>query len=151
MNEKGITLIALIITITVTIIIAGISIKGSLSSVNESKDNIAITELQIVGNALAQTTAKLIIAGEEPITYGEQIEETVYNEINKILQTEGMELNETVGAYIMITPDKGLKQMGIEHAEDTYVISFFTGEVFNYTKQKTKSGTILYMKAYEGI
>ena len=150
MNEKGITLVALTITVIVTLIIASVSITVSLDNAKKSRESIAKSELGMVGNAIVQTNTKYEIAKEDPNnSIGKKIEQSQYDEINAVLQTKSLSLKSNqVGDYILLEPEKGLKQIGINNTEDTYIVSFKTGEVFNYTKKKTNEGTILYVNAY---
>lgn len=149
MNEKGITLVALVITIIILIIIAGISIKSAVKDSAGAGESIKITELQIVSNALVQTNTKLKIAKEKPGSkYGDAIELYMYDEINNILKPDEIKLKGEAKDYIIMLPDGGLKTIGIDNAKDTYIVNFKTGEVFNYTNPRTESGTLLYMEAY---
>lgn len=147
MNEKGITLIALIVTIIVTIIIAGISIVGAKNNMGETKEDVATSELKIVANAVVQTKTKFDIAKSD--YNGNVINAEKYNELKNVLEKEGMRLlSEDANDYFLLTPEDGLKKIGITNTEDTYIVSFKTGEVFNYTKQKTSGGTVLYINAF---
>ena len=64
MNEKGITLISLIITIIITIIISGVTITASLQNFNQTNKDKEQAELVIIGNAMLQTKVKYEIAKE---------------------------------------------------------------------------------------
>ena len=50
-NQKGVTLIVLVITIIVLIIIAGISIGTGISGMKQAKENKLLTELGMVNHA----------------------------------------------------------------------------------------------------
>lgn len=148
-NEKGITIVSLIITIIVTIIILGMSITASVENADKSKDSVAVSELGMVCNALVQTKTKLDIIKESEDNYpGTPISAPEFNRISSILRKENIELEGQVEDYRKITPEEGMEQMGLQSTEDTYIVSFVTGEVFNYTKQNTKEGKLLYSKAY---
>ena len=149
MNEKGITLISLIITIIITIIISGVTITASLQNFNQTNKDKEQAELVIIGNAMLQTKVKYEIAKESLNNLpGRKIEQSTYEEINTVLEKQGLSLAGTVDEYYMLTPENGLDKIGVENTADTYVVNFGTGEVFNYTKQKSKDGSILYCYAY---
>ncbi len=148
MNEKGITLIALALTIAIAIIIAGVSITIATIDKKEMDERISTTELSMVGEAVLETRTKYELVNEEAKNIGDQISETMYKEIDEILQHEGLQLIEAMEQYVVLIPGIGLKTLGITNTQDTYVVNFNTGEVFNYTKQRTKKGTLLYLRAY---
>ena len=140
-NEKGITLIALIITIIVLLILVGISITGAITGRNETKENKAMTELYMVQHAVLETNTKLNLTNGENNYPGEKITGEQYNEIKGLvgnLQDDEME------NYYILGPGD-LQEIGITNSEDTYIVNYKTGEVFNYTKRKTDSGEILYI------
>ena len=64
-KNNGITLVALVITIIVLIIIASISITGILQDTDETKDNVAISELGMVQHAILERKTKAQLTKEE--------------------------------------------------------------------------------------
>lgn len=59
-NEKGVTLVALVITIVVTIMLASITMTLGMDSVNSTKDRKLQSELQMVGQATITEYSKAL-------------------------------------------------------------------------------------------
>ena len=57
-NQKGITLLALVITIVVLIILTSITINIGKNEITESKEDTMLSELKIVQNAILQKKTK---------------------------------------------------------------------------------------------
>lgn len=158
-SQKGITLVALVVTVIVLLILAGIGI-GELSNNNEditqTKDTMSLAELNKVQQVVIENYLKYIqIKNEHILTgVGQKIDEEKYNEINnKLKQISNNEFHlidfsdNTDESYYMLNGDD-LKSLGLQniHNNDVYVVNYSTGEVFNYTQQKNASGDILYIK-----
>lgn len=47
-REKGITLIALVVTIIVLLILAGVSLTGGLQTATNSRDTAVLSELEMI-------------------------------------------------------------------------------------------------------
>ena len=158
-SQKGITLVALVVTVIVLLILAGIGI-GELSNNNEditqTKDTISLTELNKVQQVVIENYLKYMQMKNEHILtgVGQKIDEEKYNEINnklKQISNNEFQLNDysdnTEESYYMLNGDD-LKSLGLQniHNNDVYVVNYSTGEVFNYTQQKNAAGDILYIK-----
>lgn len=57
-NENGITLIALVITIIVMLILAGITLNTGIYTVSTSQDNIKLSALEIISHAITEQYIK---------------------------------------------------------------------------------------------
>ncbi len=57
-NEKGITLIALTITIIVMLILAGITLNSGIYTVSTSQDNIKVSALEVISHAVSEQYIK---------------------------------------------------------------------------------------------
>ena len=64
-NNKGITLIALVITIVVLLILASIGIGGAITGVDESTDQKLKSELKMVQHAVLQRYTKYSLTKDE--------------------------------------------------------------------------------------
>ncbi len=157
-KNQGITLISLAVTIAVLLLLITVTLNIGTKSVRESEDKLKLAELDIVQQAVLQQYSKAktaeqlgILATEtdkKPHFFvGSRIENT-----NAILQPikdllvikEGQKYYEDY-FYQLSTSD--LKTLGITDSEDTYIVNYQTGEVYNATKKTTSDGTILYQKA----
>ena len=159
-EEKGITLIALIITIIVLIILAGVSI-GEISSrknsVNESKDTTAFSELTKIQQAVMETYLKYkqfrninVLKGIQ-MTYADTV-----SEFNQLESTESLKVlsydenSETKPEiYYYKLQKEHLTEMGLNNInnDDEYIVNYSSGEVFNITQRKTANGNALYIYA----
>ena len=95
-NQKGITLIALVITIIVLLILAGVSISmvlgenGVLSQANKSKTETEISsEKEMVGLAYSGLNSEVLIGNKEKVTASELEEE-----INRLYGEEKVTVTE---------------------------------------------------------
>ncbi len=157
-NEKGITLVALAITVVVMSIIAGISITAGLSGLSKSKDSLSLSELQIVQEAILQRYTKYKTVGEESFLLGTKMQ---YQEVENIVE----QVDENIELKVENYDDKGenvspeeyyyemnpvnLKDIGVDKAKDTYIVNYKTGEVLNKTKIKTSTNQLLYVYSIE--
>lgn len=156
-NESGITLIALVVTIIVLLILAGVSIGANLNSggsIDKSKSNVALAELSQIQEVILEAYTKYLQTGNDGYLVGTKQDYTnIDNKVQEIntnissnikLQLTSDEANEDGKAYYEISKDD-LEDLGIKDAEDTYIVNYSTGEVFNITKQKTEEGDVLYI------
>lgn len=148
-REKGITLIALVITIIIMLILAGITINTGLGGIKETTEKKLISELGMVNHALLETKTKMDLLKEEypgvPYTNLSEIN-TIISEINnKITAGETINLKDPDHPenYYYLSAEN-LKQIGITDAEDEYIVNYKTGEVINKTQKVTPLGKPLY-------
>ena len=156
-NEKGITLLALVITMIILMILVGITINIGKNGITESREDAMLSELGIVQNAILQRKTKADLTGEN--YPGETITET---NINLEETIEEINNNRTSGEeeisrkdrddshyYFLSTENGGLEELGITNSEDAYIVNYETGEVINYTTKLTGTGKPLYIYAKE--
>lgn len=155
--EKGITLLALVITIVVLIILASITINIGKDGIKESKENTMLSELGMVQNAILQRKTKADLTNEgypgETITEANiNLEETI-QEINDNRASGEEEISrkdsDDSHYYFLSTENGGLEELGITNSEDAYIVNYETGEVINYTTKLTGTGKPLYIYAKE--
>lgn len=153
-NEKGVTLVALVITVIVTIMIASIGVNIGLDSINSTKDRNLQAELEIVGQAAITEYTKAVELGYLNDTpYPSNFVGTVVSASALPIRPSGegwalptaTEDATTYKSYFRLTPDD-LQKLDIANSEHTYIINYYTGEVFNETKQKASNGADLYIK-----
>lgn len=144
-KNKGITLVALIITVILLLIISGISITGTMRGIKETKDASQFSELNMIQHIILERYAKAQLTKESlPGTTIQKSEvQTIINEINslsgesitlKAKETEYKELNKTE-----------LESLGITQEENIFIVNYNTGEVINKTLKVSKSGKALYI------
>lgn len=148
-NNKGITLIALVITIVVLLILASIGIGGAITGVDESTEQTQKSELKMVQHAVLQRYTKYSLANDTKMLVGKKIESVseLYSEVSW-KNKENYENLKDEEKYYELNSDN-LKELGITNEKDTYIVNYKTGEVFNNTIKKTKSGYLLYIYSDE--
>lgn len=163
-NNKGITLMALIITIIVLSILTAIGIgsaTGMKGSVTESKEAIATTELYKIQQAVLENYVKYKQLNQQRFLKGDKI---TFDEANKEFKKLGFNESENlkVASYdgVDVTDPSlfyyklekmHLKEMGLQNINEDYIyiVNYSSGEVFNITQKKSVSGTILYVYGKE--
>ena len=173
-KDRGITLIALVITIIVLLILAGVSIamltgqNGILTQANNAKiaqshgavkDCIALAyneyqiEINTGSTAKLASTTKVTVRGEEKNYLANS------NTFMDFLLTKGYITDKTSGKINVEKLTGGKQALGngtgetdiykVEENNGTYVVNYYTGEVFNETLRVTKDGTPLYTYAVD--
>ena len=143
-NENGITLLALVITLTAMAII-GLTIFYAAEGIDTKVEDDALkAELDIVHHIVLQEYNKKLTLGEE---YKYIHEETTVTETE--LENYQTSLNvifeKTHDKYYKLTP-ANLKSLGAKNVSSDYLVCYETGEVANILKYKTSDGEILYTK-----
>lgn len=143
-KNNGITLVALVITIIVLIIIASISITGILQDTDETKDNVAISELGMVQHAILERKTKAQLTKEE--LPGQSVTSTQLQQvIDEIKAKSGTTITlEGNPEDYKLLDDEALQDLGIENYKSEYIVNYSTGEVIDITRQVTEDGTVLY-------
>ncbi|MBR0350899.1 MAG: type II secretion system protein [Clostridia bacterium] len=153
-KEKGITLIALIVTIVVLIILAGITITGTIQGVDQANNNKLITDLDKVHHAITERDSKYKLTKDESLLIG-----TVVKSSN--IDVTGLSQAETITWKMLdfdgvTDPERDyyrlsgsdLVELGLTSDPTTttvYVVNYFTGEAYNETQKKTEDGKLLYV------
>ena len=156
-KEKGITLLALVVTIIMLIILASTIVNIGQNEIKESEENAKLSELGIVQNAILQRNTKADLTGEdypgEIITEANiNLEETI-EEMNNHRASGEEEItkkdDDNNHYYFLSIENGGLEELGITNSEDAYIVNYETGEVINYTTKLTETGKPLYIYARE--
>ncbi len=163
-NNKGITLMALIITIIVLSILTAIGIgsaTGMKGSITQSKEVISTTELSKIQQAILENYVKYKQLNQERFLKGDKI---TFDEANKEFKKLGVDESQKlkVASYDGVDGtdpslfyyklDKmHLKELGLQNIndDDMYIVNYSSGEVFNITQKKSINGTILYIYGKE--
>lgn len=146
-KNEGITLITLVITIILLLIIAGISITGTLRGHEETEETTQISELNMIQHAIFERYTKAQLTKETlPGTAIKKAQvQTIIDEINSI-SGEGITLKGT--EYKQLSADD-LENLGITKEKDTFIVNYKTGEVINASRKVTKLGKALYIYSKE--
>ena len=152
-KEKGITLIALVVTMVLIIIVSAVSIVVGVGNEKETKARAQKAELQMVQHAILERYTKSQFT-KEPLP-GEHLElqelENIINEINSKAKI-GINLKDNeISDYYRLNSNH-LKMLKIQNASDTYIVNYKTGEVLNASKKvdKNKEALYVYSASYIG-
>ena len=150
-NNKGITLVALVITIIILLILASITVYMGSDSIKDSKENILLTEVRMVQHAALEryTQESLMNSNILPGTPYSSMDE-IKNDITELSSEEKLtnllNNNQTPSDYYYLeTAD--LEEMQITNTEDSYIINYKLGLAINVTTPKTALGKPVYVYA----
>lgn len=148
-NNKGITLIALVITIIVLLVIAGITITGAITGVDKSTNQKLETELKMVQHAVFERYTKYSLTKDTSLLVGTEVEKTEFPTDVTLQYANEEEYNnfDPEKKYYEIS-SSDFSKLGISNLEDTYIVNYKTGEVYNKTSKKS-SGENLYIYSVE--
>ncbi|MBR3697400.1 MAG: hypothetical protein IKM97_03950 [Clostridia bacterium] len=151
-NENGISLIVLVVTIIVLFIIFSVTINIGTESIYSSKDKKLMAEIEIVQQACISEyeIANKLGYLENPSTVPANFVGTEVLVANLpsitgkwVIETEPLEAYKK---YFRLNPYE-LEQLGIKNSEDTYIVNYYTGEVYNETVRETSDNVLLYIKS----
>lgn len=150
-NNNGITLMSLVVIIIIISILTAVSIKLSNFSIDSSKDEAEYATLNIIQQAVEEqySKAKLVnetnvkISESKPsIFVGTPIE---YTDIaSTTINWHSKNYTYYEDYYYRLTPSD-LAQLKIKNTEDTFIVNYKTGEVYNETKKTTSKNANLYV------
>lgn len=151
-NQNGVTLTALVVTIIVLMIILSISVNLGTDSISETKDRKLQAELEMVQQACISEYTKAMQLGyiEKPTVKPANFEGTEIA-ISSLPSVTGAwslteEPTEKYKKYYRLTPED-LEKLDILNSEHTYIVNYYTGEVYNETKKNTSEHIPLYIKS----
>ena len=149
-KNKGITMVALVITIIILLNLAGISVTGVIRGIDETNESTQISQLEMVQHALLERKTKADLTKEKletlPGTTADYTElQNLINEINT-MSSANITLRGNKEDYKELST-ADLKELGIEKETNTFIVSYKTGEVINKTQKVTKAGRALYTYA----
>ena len=168
-SNKGITLIALAITVIVLIILASVGTYSGVSALRNSKEKSQISEIGMVQQAVIESYTKYEMVKDMNENAAEQYligQQMNYSDVQDIIDEINSKSEESV--TLKITTNYGdvegttekqpeyyyllglddLEKIGISQAEgDTYIVNYLTGEVINQELLVTRNGIPLYIYA----
>lgn len=147
-KEKGVTIIALVITIVVLLILSAISINMGTHGIKSIQDSKLTEEIEMVQHAVLEQYTKYKTTKDSSYLVGNKI---TNEEANSFANEMGVTLVNIPNTYsnkdYYKLDKKSLKDMGIEDSNDEYIINYISGEVMNITVKKTSNNNPLYTKA----
>ena len=148
MQQKGITIISLVITIILLLILSSIGIGVGINSIKSTTDSVLTSELIMVQHATLEQYTKYKKTNDKAYLVGNKMN---IEEVKDIANQMGISLVNIPNTYEnsdYYKLDKAsLIEMGIQNSKDEYIINYITGEVFNITQKATSNHQPLYVKA----
>ena len=138
-ENKGITLIALTITIIILVILAGVSLSGGVSAIQSSKDSKLKAQIDLVQHAVLERYTEYKTSKDEDLLVGTKL---TFEEADAKAKEMEVMLLWTDGYYELTKED--LKEIGVDEEDDIYVVNYTSGEVMNTTHMRTSNGEALY-------
>lgn len=122
-NNKGITLVALVITIIILLIIAGISVTEFVINIDSVNEDVLQTELTVIQNAVLQRYTKYMVSQNEDILVGSTVTGL------SSLDWSSLGISNTTN-YKQLS-DSDLANLGISeyNADYIYVVNYVSGDV----------------------
>ncbi len=122
-NNKGISIITLIITIVIIIILAGMSIYYGLDkNIGETTNTMSYNEIFDVSESVSQRTLLNRINPDKYKLIGEKLTDANPKKINEITYGDGW--------YELLAKESS--KLGLENVKKNYVVNYKTGEVISY-------------------
>ena len=125
-NEKGITLISLVITIIVLIILASVTTYAGLNSIRTSKLTRFRQELELMQSQVNLLYEKY--KDEETITIGKDISEADSTKVENAFNSIGSQVTQADYRYFDVDT---LKDLGIEGIDEEYLVNIKTRDVIS--------------------
>lgn len=131
-NNKGITLVALSITVIVLLIIASISITGVVINLSSIDENIVESELTVLQNAILQRYTKYTVSQNPSILVG--------STVTALTATDWSNLGITNTQNYKQLSVSDLANLGIDNykTDFIYIVNYVNGDVII----KTSDGTL---------
>ena len=134
-ENKGITIISLIVTIIILMILAWKTITSTTNILPSSNDSKYISELNIVQHAVFEQYTKYNLLKKDELLVGYKVEESQMNQIADELGITLVQIPTNYTARDYYRLDKAtLLDLGISNTEDEYIVNYTTGEVINITR-----------------
>lgn len=165
-NDKGVTLVILVVTILLLLILTVIGLNLSFTGITEIEDGREVTQLGIIRQAIVEQYNKAITLNQVKVPVEEQrvsfwvgepitdfstinlpdevaiIKDESSNEF--YAKRENYQYKFQEECYYRLSPED-LKNIGISDAKDTYIVNYSTCEVYNETKQLNSQSQLLYL------
>jgi len=153
MKNSGVSLITLVISVILLIILAGVSVNISYSTINSVRDDNLKSELGMVRQAVTEQYMKAVAVNQTGISADEGIIAywvgTRINDFSEIALPNqnyiksGNEFYSKADNYMPVNQEdfyyrlnpKELYTIGVGDSDDTYIVNYSTGEVYNETRQ----------------
>ena len=151
-KEKGITLIALIVTIVVLIILAGITIAGGIQGIDKANDNKLISDLDKVHHAITERETKYKLTKDASLLVGTKVTVSSLTNVPSSIKWKinGFDsVNNPEREYYRLNKSD-LAKIGLTSDIDqnaSFIVNYYTGEVYNEVNKTTSGDQVLYVSS----
>lgn len=139
MKERGITLIALTVTIVILLIISSITITGAIKGVDETQENKVSTEMKMVQHAILERYTKYKLTKDENLLVGTVVSNANLPSLSEGNSWQATGSDESNQQYYELNKSD-LQKLGLEPGKITntskYIVNYSTGEVYDSINQK---------------
>lgn len=142
-ENRGITLIALVVTIVILLILSGITIYGGNNSLKTTKSNKLQAELEMVQHACLEKYTEYKVTKNESLLAGTPISFADAEALAEEMEHSLPEENVGDQPYYRLYPSQ-MEKLGLSEGEDTYIINYEKGIVMNETNKVTDTGEFLF-------
>ena len=132
-SQRGVTLVTMIVMIVIMAIIATISISGGVEVVRNSKNQVKEDNLANVKNLVNREAAKVSTGG-----LFTPANATFYGIENAEISGDG------IGEDWYYLDEEALRDMGVEFANETYVVSYKLNVVIPLSEEENIHDKIMY-------
>lgn len=147
-STKGVTMVALVITIILLFILGAVSINSGAINLKSTKDSKLKSELEMVGHAVLEQYTKYKTTKDASYLVGNIVPDS---EVQNIASQIGITLVNIPDTYsnkdYYKLNNQMLSAIGITNSNDEYIVNYLTGEVINITEKYTSDNKPLYTKA----
>lgn len=146
-EEKGVTLIALAVTIVIMLILAGVGIYEGSRGVDSANDSNLMSEAKMVQHAVLEQYTKYKTTQNKDYLIGSRMDRTFVTQVAAQIGVSLVNIPSTYtnADYYKLTKTD-MEKLGFENVEDEYIINYVSGEVINYTQRVDSKGNALYVK-----
>lgn len=147
-EEKGITIVSLVITFILLLIISAVGVNMSINGINSAKDSKLNGELQMVQHAVLEQYTKYKTTRDSVYLVGTKITKEEASNFANEMEVTLANIPDTYSNKDYYKLDRvDLEAIGIKDSTDEYVINYVSGEVMNITVKKSNNNSPLYTKA----
>jgi len=131
-DNKGITLISLIVTIVVMLILASVTTYTGINTYKNAQVNKFVTQMQLLQAKVDDLVATKTI---EELNNMEFLSVTTNQEINAVVTAfnQGETTTADINKYKVFTEDKVLEILDVEDVETSIIVNFETREIVSST------------------
>lgn len=145
-SEKGITLVALAVTIIIITIIASITTYSGINAIQDSKQKRIKTELETVQHVVLERYTKYKILRDTSYLVGDMVTGVgnIPEEYKSLINMQNLNSSSPEDRYYKLDKE-ALEKLDLIGANFQYIVCYKTGEVMNIDVTTDSQGNALYI------